>query len=603
MKEKKILISKVNGKIQHLSDIYPVIETNTILNKTITGIGATFSEIKAPRHSIIIEPTKPVIYGKTHDSKHKGDNLKGVYQGVYQDEITEYIENSLNQNKWIKILTTPESFRKVRDAFDSLDIDIRYDGYFLLFDECQKIVKDCDYRLDITLPMDLFFECRQKAIVSATPPKRLSDPRLSDFTLVNIVPDFNYHIDVNLQTTNNVLQRTREIIKLLEQEERPIFIFVNSTDMIYSLMKNLELTEQSAVFCSEKSVDKLKGLKFSKAFEHWDEKQMKRYNWMTSRFYSALDIELSVPPIVLMITDCFMAEYTMFDPYMDAVQIVGRFRNGVSSVYHISNYDKRIFPVTEDDLIVNFRCAENVYKYLGVMADSVTTEPEKKAFLEAQAVIPYSRFLNEQDNVNYFLVDNYIDEELTKASYRKDTEVSTAYESCGYFNVTHENHIYKIGEFDRLKIENTRISYKEKRKLIVEQLEQLGVCETEAEQQYKRDLQAADFLIVEAYDVLGKDMIEQLKYNRSAMKKAIIVKRHKKQSTSTDIIKLINVTFKANHWYSAKTIKQELNNIFKTFNVPHPKAITSHTIKDYFVADEKKKKGKRGYLLLKPLFI
>ena len=141
--------------------------------------------------------------------------------------------------------------------------------------------------------MDLFFECRQKAIVSATPPKRLSDPRFSDFTLVNIVPDFDYHIDVNLQTTNNVLQRTREIIKLLEQEERPIFIFVNSTDMIYSLMKNLELTEQSAVFCSEKSVDKLKGLKFSKAFEHWDEKQMKRYNWMTSRFYSALDIELT----------------------------------------------------------------------------------------------------------------------------------------------------------------------------------------------------------------------------------------------------------------------------------------------------------------------
>ena len=49
MKEKEILISKVNGKVQHLSDIYPVIETNTILNKTITGIGATFSEIKGSK--------------------------------------------------------------------------------------------------------------------------------------------------------------------------------------------------------------------------------------------------------------------------------------------------------------------------------------------------------------------------------------------------------------------------------------------------------------------------------------------------------------------------------------------------------------------------
>lgn len=85
----------MNGKVLHLSDIYPVIETNTILNKTITGIGATYSEIKAPRHSIIIEPTRPVIYGKTHDPKHKDDNLKGVCQGVYQDEIADYIETSL----------------------------------------------------------------------------------------------------------------------------------------------------------------------------------------------------------------------------------------------------------------------------------------------------------------------------------------------------------------------------------------------------------------------------------------------------------------------------------------------------------------------------
>ena len=94
---KKIRITQTNGKVQRLSDIYPIIETNTILNKTITGIGATYSEIKAPRHSIIIEPTKPVIYGKINDPKHKDDNLKGVFQGVYQDEIEDYIEKSLNQ--------------------------------------------------------------------------------------------------------------------------------------------------------------------------------------------------------------------------------------------------------------------------------------------------------------------------------------------------------------------------------------------------------------------------------------------------------------------------------------------------------------------------
>ena len=71
MERRETIISKIVKKIQHLSDVYPQIETNTILNKTITGIGATYSEIKAPRHSIIIEPTIPVIYGKTVSIQHK----------------------------------------------------------------------------------------------------------------------------------------------------------------------------------------------------------------------------------------------------------------------------------------------------------------------------------------------------------------------------------------------------------------------------------------------------------------------------------------------------------------------------------------------------
>ena len=168
--------------MQHLSDIYPIIETNTILNKTITGIGATYSEIKAPRNSIIIEPSKPVIYGKCNDPKHADDNLLGVHDRVYQDKIISYIERSIKEGKYIKILTTPESFPKVQEAFDELGIDTRFDGYFHLYDEVQKSVKDCDYRQDITLPMDLFFECRDKAIVSATPPRKFRDPRFDAFS-------------------------------------------------------------------------------------------------------------------------------------------------------------------------------------------------------------------------------------------------------------------------------------------------------------------------------------------------------------------------------------------------------------------------------------
>ena len=603
MKEQEITISKVNGKVQHLSDIYPVIKTNTILNKTITGIGATYSEIKALRNSVIIEPTKPVIYGKLNNAIHKDDNLFGVYQGVYQDKIIEYIERSLREGRYIKILTTPESFRKVQDAFEELDIDIRFDGYFLLFDEIQKTVKDCDYRQDIILPMDLFFECKDKAIVSATPPKKFRDPRFNDFTVVKITPDFDIHKEINLWTTNSVLEDARKLVNLLKDNERPVFLFVNSTDMIYALMEKLKVKEQSAVFCSEKSVDKLnKQLDFSAAYDNWEESKMAHFNWMTSRFYSALDIELDERPDIVMLTDCFVADYTMIDPYMDAVQIIGRFRNGVNYIYHIHNYNYRIPESTEESLIEDLRCAANVYAHLGTMADSASTPQQKTAFLDAQASIHYTNYLDKNGRLNFYAVDNHIDEELTKSLYRDQTSLTTVYNSCGYFTAYHTTHYYKIGDFERLKIESKTASIREKRREIVAQLEQLGVCETEAEQQYKRDLEFADPLIVEAYKVLGKDIIEQLDYSVTRLKQEIIIKKHKDNACSTDAIKLINATFYCNQWYSADDIRKSLRAVFLTLNIPHPKAITSHTIREYFVADEKKRKGKRGYFLRSPRF-
>ena len=600
---KEVRISQVNGKVQHLSDIYPVIETNTILNKTITGIGATYSEIKAPRNSIIIEPTRPVIYGKTHDPKHKEDNLKGVCQGVYQDEIADYIETSISQNKWIKILTTPESFSKVQDAFEGLDIDIRFDGYFLLFDEIQKSVKDCDYRSDITLPMDLFFECKDKAVVSATPPTQYADPRFNKFQMVKIVPDYDYRMDLQLYTTNNVLQSTRELLGSLVSDERPVFLFVNSTDMILSLMKQLGVMDESAVFCSEKSVDKLKSFKFRNAYEEWKESRIARYNWMTSRFYSALDIELPEVPNVVMLTDCFTAEYTMIDPYMDGVQIVGRFRNGVNKICHISNFDYRNPIKSYEEIVQSVRSMKHAYEWVGTASDSASTVSDRVAFRELQKSAPFTRFLDENNRVDPYKVDNYIDEETVKVLYNNYGSLLRAYQECGYFNVTHTPKPYKYGDYERLKIESKAASIREKRKEIVAQLEQLGDCETELECQFKRDLEFADRIIVEAYDLIGKAEIERLRYSVTKIREAVILKKHQVKAYATDAIQLINTFFYPQQWYSAKTIKEKIKEIFAELSIPTTKAVTSHTIKEYFEAREiRKRKEGRGYFLIAPKF-
>jgi hypothetical protein len=56
-------IYMINGRWQHLNEVLPIIPSNIILNKTITGIGATYTEIKSQRNSVIVEPNRPVIKG------------------------------------------------------------------------------------------------------------------------------------------------------------------------------------------------------------------------------------------------------------------------------------------------------------------------------------------------------------------------------------------------------------------------------------------------------------------------------------------------------------------------------------------------------------
>lgn len=55
MKTQTIQINKKeNGKIQYLTEVLPMIPTNTILYKTLTGLGATYGELKTDRNSIIM---------------------------------------------------------------------------------------------------------------------------------------------------------------------------------------------------------------------------------------------------------------------------------------------------------------------------------------------------------------------------------------------------------------------------------------------------------------------------------------------------------------------------------------------------------------------
>lgn len=103
------------------------IPANVVLNKGITGCGATTLGIKQPGCTILAMPFVGLIQNK--EKQH--DNLLGVYgEG---DKIAE-IEDYLKEHPEYKIATTYESLQKVCDALELLGHN-PYEEAHLLVDE------------------------------------------------------------------------------------------------------------------------------------------------------------------------------------------------------------------------------------------------------------------------------------------------------------------------------------------------------------------------------------------------------------------------------------------------------------------------------------
>lgn len=578
-----IYINKeANGRLQYLSVLLPnnKIPSNTILRKTIPGCGATYAEIKANRPSIIIEPNVPSIIGKANDTKHKEDNIIPVYEGIYTEDIIKKLNANMHNPK---ILSTPEGFYKIKDAFEQLNIYI-YSFAFLLLDECHQYIKDVDYRPDIILPMEDFFRFDEKALVSATP-LEFSDPRFNEqgFEVLDIIPNFEYQQRIELYPTNNVLETLKRVFIKLGNETK-ICVFANSTDMTYSIIDRLNIKEQSSVFCSRKSVEKLKSeYKLEHAYENWHHDRMRQYNFFTSRFQVALDIIMEEKPHVILLTEVYFAEYTMFDPHTDVIQAIGRFRNGVASISHIANTKKQLPTRTPEEIKEYIHECETIYNTLYTFYDKATTSAAKQAYYDAWKSAPFNDWLTKDGYKNYFAIDNYLHDETVKSFYHDIKHFLATYAKCLAFDQQeHQGYFFKLGDYERIKRENTSLSVKEKLKEIVRQLDMLGECTTRAELQYKDELRKADAFIVEAFDTLGKGAIEALKYNKTRIREAIILKKYEQKNRGTEFIQLIKNSFQVGQKYTLKYVKGEIKRIYKLLNIPILKTITSDTINEFF---------------------
>lgn len=428
---------------------------------------------------------------------------------------------------------------------------------------------------------------------------------MSRLQIVEIQPTFEYKRPISIVQTNNVLEALKVIlpqIKVQQEQPRSICLFANSVDMIHQLISKLGIIDESAVFCAEKSVEKLKKKGVKRAYEHWDIKHKMPYMHFSSRFYTAVDVELEEQPDIIFITEPYFAEYTIIDPCTDAVQAIGRFRNGTSFAIHIVNTNEN-YPVrTKTGIMEYLKGCRDAYKTIKNLYECATSSESRDAYKAALDILPYNRMLK-NSKTNHFAIDNYIDEALVKSAYNNiDSVVNRYRESSLFLPELTQPLFYKFGDKERLSLMDKNCSIKESRKRIVEILESLKDDRASPlAQSLISDIRQVDAFIIDAYDTVGKEVIELNNYSFKKIKEAMIMKNYKEKTTGVEFVQLLKNSFKTGEKYTREYIKKELKRLYALVKTAPKNAITAMTIKDFFKIEECKIGNKKALRLLEPL--
>lgn len=569
---------------------YENIPSNVILDKTLTGLGATHTELISNRNSIIIEPNVPVIIGKTKDNP----DWLAVWEKCTLSKVEKYLQST---NKRKKLICTPESFSKIRKAAYNLSLNI-YTDYFCLMDECEKFIQDVDFRKRITQPVYDFFKFQQKAFVSATP-LEMGEKELENqnFRILKIAPEYDYKKNLELIVTNSYDKTV--IRKLNDLQDSPcVCIFINSSNGINKIINSFKLTDYK-VFCSNKSVNKLKEREFENVYEMLE--PLAKYNFFTCRFFSALDIKLKVKPDVLILTDLNEAIYTMVDPFTEVIQIQGRFRNGFNSLTHISNVKIDLDIMSKEAIDSTIEESKITYSDLKDRHKQATDKYRKQAISKDMGAVEYADLLDEQGNINYFSIDNLYNEERVKGYYKTKESLFNAYNATNHFNVTDASVIEPLGGDDLLMLRKAKTDI-EKRRLLTEQLSKLYSDQDKVDIPFYLDILRKEdqgAYTIDAFQKIGKEGLDKAEYKKRAIDKAVKEYDKNIHRFLPEVIKDIQREFDLNVWIEKEEIRDRLEMIYKRHNILY--TVKLKTIEDYFWTDDTHTKKPYKYLLKKPM--
>jgi hypothetical protein len=553
--------------ILHKYGFNGLIPSNRFINKVRPGIGGTTIELKALRHSIIIEPYVTVMEVKKEVFQ---DCLCIVMDGIHNIDIEAYLSDTSIIYK--KIMTTPEGFERMIKAVKAYDADYRK-NFFLLYDESDKLVEQSLFRSKLLTPLSEFFQFEQKAFISATPIIP-SDERLEEqaFKILEFRPMWDYRKELKLITTDNIRTSLRNVLSLYN-DDKPVFIFTNCKQSILYMSRLAGVSNDYKVFCAERLKDEFFSEEVVLNVEHSvAEQQYAKYNFFTSRFFSAVDMFYTgkVKPHILMITNIPTITHSLINPATQAIQIQGRCRDGVSSITHVTNlYLNRTHKTNEAiqkdiDFSITFinklKSSSLAFQHKNVQ--EVIGELIGKEF----AKVVY----NCDGTINSYFKDAFVHQQEVENYYTSAGALIEAYEDSKYFLVEHRNVKHLFSDCDVLIMD--KLKGKKRMVSVVNQLENLesmlsggAKIDEDGLKEFNRLLEKQDILFT-LYCEHGRSFLEDIKFHKTKMRKAYFdVKTRNRPWNYSNMVDEILLTFKLNTRYNSDDIKPMLQLIYNKY--------------------------------------
>ncbi|MCM1138210.1 MAG: hypothetical protein NC453_06515 [Muribaculum sp.] len=552
-----------------------------IMNKGVTGCGATSVAIRDEHKTIICSPRINLILNKVAQNK----DVLGVYGDVREPEIRAYLETV----ELPKLMVTYDSFPRLAKMIEDKT------DWRVVVDEYQYLLIDSGFRSDKAIDLlNAIKEFDYVTYLSATP---IADKYIQQMKQFKDVPYTILEWD-NVEKTNimrvesakpinNALEIVRNyksgnFPKIGEVESKECVIFLNSVTNIANIINQIKLPSDDVniiVARTEENISFFKRFGYEIGNIPQIGEPHKMFTFCTSTAFAGCDF-YSTCASTFVISDNKKV-HTSIDIATELVQIAGRqrldcnpFRKTVTFIYNvdIGEGDEAEYKRAIEKKLSDSEC-------LATYKNNAPDEIREGVIIETtemQNINKYSKNYVRYDKASDSFIVNrwaYLNElfayDVQHENYANHLIVRKQIEDCG---MSVKGEVEQSDYKEQLKCMLLKDSFENRMKRycdyrLMKETNPFFIADSIMERQYDN--------LKMYYDKLGSDRIKALGYKESKLKSEL--ERHFHE---TEIVARFREVFKVGDKMTTSDIKKRMVEVYAEFGIKKKSLCASHLEKD-----------------------